>query len=161
RDRTVLGVESRIGPNTKTTERYSLEEGAAGTTLRSTAGIETTLPLRERARGIFSRARPATARGGDRSDYASLASGVECRAGASLLSARYELLLGKAETRHTLTASGAFRFREPWTFFVRERVFVTDPKDGRSAARFEGLLGAAYRPLTGPWQFLARLDHSL
>src|SRR5262249_12707295 len=56
---------------------------------------------------------------------------------------------------------GAFRLSDPWTLFVREQVFLSDPASGSTAARAEGLFGTAYRPLTGPFQFLLRIDDTL
>jgi hypothetical protein len=38
---------------------------------------------------------------------------------------------------------------------------LSDPKVARSAARAEGLFGAAFRPASGPFQFLLRVDHTL
>jgi len=106
-------------------------------------------------------ARLQTTRGDGTNDFSTLGGGWERRSGDAVLSARYELYLGALETRHLGTAAGAFRVSEPWTLFVRERVFVSDAASGPRATRAEGLFGAAYRPLGGPWQFLARFDHSL
>ncbi len=161
RDRTVLGLESQAGPRTKALARYALEEGASGAALRASAGVETTLPLTDLSTMRFSAARLDTTKGDDQADFTSMGAAYEYRAGASLLASRYEIFLGTAETRHLLTASGAFRAAEPWTFFLRERLFITDPDGGGSALRLEGLLSAAYRPLAGRWQFLARVDQSL
>lgn len=160
RDRTLLGVESRIGESTRALFNYSLEGTATGTALRALSGVETVLPLGPRSSANFSAAKLHTTRGDDQVDYTTLAGGYEFRAGSHLLSGRYELRLGQIDTRHLLTASGAFRPQEDWSFYVRERLFVTDPEAADRSWRAEGLLGAAYRPLAGPWRFLARLDHS-
>ena len=80
--------------------------------------------------------------------------------GQRLFSARYELRLGRRESRHLLTASGALRPRDDWTLFARERLFLSAPDGSGSAWRAEGLLGAAYRPCGKRWSFLSRLDHS-
>src|SRR5580765_6638544 len=60
-----------------------------------------------------------------------------------------------------ITASGVFRASAPWTIFVRERFFVSHPNRQALVERSEGLFGAAFRPLSGPVQFLVRLDHTL
>lgn len=159
RDRTILGIESRIGPNTRATAAYAMEGGAAGTSLRSTAGIETEIPLTPASRLTLSAARQATDRGETGNDFTSVAAGYEFRAGPSLLAARYEIRRAPEDTRHLLTASGAFRLSEPWTLFVRERIFASDPRSASRALRAEGLIGAAWRPAGGRWQLLARLDH--
>jgi hypothetical protein len=49
----------------------------------------------------------------------------------------------------------------PGRSFASERLFATDPKDGGASHRIEGRLGAAWRPASGPWQLLARVDHAL
>ncbi|MDH3626291.1 MAG: DUF11 domain-containing protein [Acidobacteriota bacterium] len=161
RDRTVLGVESQIGPHTRGLMNYSLNGGVQGDSLRALAGVETVLPLDERRSLQFSAGRLQTTLGDDTGDYTTLGAGFEYRTGSKLLSTRYELRLGELDDRHLLTATGAFKPSEPWTIFVRERLFV-DARDGIDTSwRGEGLLGTAYRPLAGRWQFLTRLDHQI
>jgi uncharacterized repeat protein (TIGR01451 family) len=159
RDRTAIGVETRIGANTKATARYEMQGAASGTALRSSTGIETVLPLRPGLSLQLAASRVDTTRGDDASDFTTLAAGVERRAGDSLLSARWETSLQTAETRHVATVSGAFRATASWTVFARERLFVSAPDAADRAARAEGLWGAAYRPFAGRWQALFRLDH--
>jgi len=161
RDRTRLGVESRIGAHTKALAGYALEGGVSGSALRSTAGVETALPLSHRSALSLSLARLDTMDGDASADYTTLAGGYEYRAGSSLLSGRYEVRLGESADRHLLTAAGAFKPVDRWTLFVRERLFLTDPESGRSGHRVEGLLGAAYRPAGHGFRFLWRLDHSI
>ena len=48
RDRTVLGIEGRIGSHTKALNRYSLEDTVDGYALRSLTGLETVLPVSSR-----------------------------------------------------------------------------------------------------------------
>ena len=160
RDRTVAGVETSLTRNTKALAQYSLEGGIGGDAARASAGIETTIPLRVGSAFTLRASRVQTTRGETGNDFTTLGGGWERRSGDLLVSSRYELYLGSAETRHLATGSGVFRLAEPWTLFVRERVFVSDAKAGPSATRLEGLFGAAYRPLGSPWQFLARLEHS-
>ncbi|HEX6853149.1 MAG TPA: hypothetical protein VF139_17270 [Candidatus Polarisedimenticolaceae bacterium] len=159
RDRTALGVETRIGANTKATARYEMQGGASGTALRSATGIETVLPLRPGLSLQLAASRVDTTRGDDASDFTTLAAGIERRAGDSLLSARWETSLQSLETRHVATVSGAFRAGPSWMVFARERLFASSPERGDRAARAEGLWGAAYRPFAGRWQALLRLDH--
>ena len=161
RDRTILGVESRIGPNTRALMNYSLNGGIDGDALRALAGVETVLPLDERRSVQFSAGRLQTTSGDTRGDYTTLGAGFEFRTGSKLLSTRYELRMGELDDRHLLTASGAFKPSEPWTVFVRERLFVDDANNRSTAWRGEGLFGAAFRPRVGRWQFLARLDHEI
>jgi hypothetical protein len=101
-----------------------------------------------------------TQRGDPAADYTALGAGWERRAGRSLASSRYELRLGESERRHLATLSAAYRLADPWTLFASERLFATDAREGPSSHRFEGRLGAAWRPSAGPWQLLARLDHA-
>jgi uncharacterized repeat protein (TIGR01451 family) len=161
RNRTLAGLESRIGANTRALVNYTLEGGAAGTALRASSGIETVVPLTPRSSLTASAAVVDTTRGDDRADFIALAGGFEYRAGVSLVSTRYEINFNQIDVRHLVTAGGAFRLSDPWTLFLREQVFISDPDDGSTAARSEGLFGAAYRPPTGPFQFLLRLDHTL
>jgi uncharacterized repeat protein (TIGR01451 family) len=160
RDRTLLGIESRLGARTKALSTYSLSDGANGSALRALTGVETVLPLSPRSSIRLSGARLDTVDGSTDGDYMTLGGGYEYHAGNSLLTSRYELRLGDRDDRHLLTAAGAYRPRESWTLFVRERLFLTDPEGSETSYRAEGLLGAAYRPLTGRWQFLSRLDHT-
>jgi hypothetical protein len=161
RDRTVLGLDSRVGERTRALARYTLEEGEAGISLRSSAGIETVWPLSEASSVTGSVSRVDTQQGDPAGDYTALAAGWERRVGRSLASTRYELRLGEEDRRHLATVSAAYRLRDPWTLFASERLFATDPEAGDSAHRFEGRLGAAWRPAAGAWQLLARLDHAL
>jgi uncharacterized repeat protein (TIGR01451 family) len=158
--RTFLGLESRIGAHTRALTSYTLEGGATGAALRSSSGVETVLPLSPKLSVLASAAAVHTNRGDGSADFVALAGGTEYRAGSSLLSARYEVNFNHVDVRHLLTGSGVFRTGPPWTLFVREQVFISDPESGAVAARSEGLLGAAYRPASGPFQFLARLDHA-
>ena len=158
--RTLLGLESRIGANTRSLAGYSIEGGASGTTMRASTGIETTLRLSPRSSLFGSAAVVDTTAGDGSADFVALAGGYEYRAGSSLVATRYEVSFGKEEVRHLITASGVFRPAPAWTVFVRERLFVSDPGGQANAARGEGLVGAAYRPLSGPVQFLMRLDHT-
>jgi uncharacterized repeat protein (TIGR01451 family) len=159
--RTLLGLESRLGAHTRALVNYTLEGGDAGTALRSSSGIETVLPLSSKTSLSASAAVVDTTRGDGSADFVALAGGYEYRAGSSLVSARYEVNFNPVDVRHLVTASGVFRAGPPWTVFVREQVFVSDPRDGPVSARTEGLFGAAYRPASGPFQFLARLDHTI
>jgi uncharacterized repeat protein (TIGR01451 family) len=159
RDRTLLGVESRIGARTKALSTYSLADGSEGTALRAMTGVETVLPVGPRSSIRLSGARLDTMDGNDEGDYTTLGGGYEYHAGSSLVTSRYELRLGERDDRHLLAVGGAFRPRDAWTFFIRERLFVTDPSGSDTSYRAEGLMGTAYRPLTGRWQFLSRLDH--
>jgi uncharacterized repeat protein (TIGR01451 family) len=161
RDRTVAGVETALTANTKALAQYALEGGLPGASARASAGIETTIPLDAETSVQFRIARLQTTRGDEANDFTTLGGGWERRSGEAVMSARYELYLGSIETRHLGTASGAFRVSEPWTLFVRERVFLSDAAAGPRATRAEGLFGTAYRPLGGAWQFLARFDHAL
>jgi hypothetical protein len=158
--RTIAGLESRIGPNTRATVNYALEGGSAGMALRATSGLETVLPLSPTTSLTASAAIVDTSRGDDSADFVALAGGYEYRAGASLVAARYEINLNQREVRHLATASGVFRLFDPWTLFVREMIYLSDPKQGEIAARAEGLLGASFRPQSGPFQFLVRIDHT-
>jgi hypothetical protein len=159
RDRTVLGLESRVARNTRALFHYSLDGTESGYALRAMSGVETILALGPRSSVNLSAARLDTTHGDDAQDYTSLAGGYAYQAGSRLFSARYELRLGGTEDRHLLTASGALRPRDDWTLFARERFFLTAPDGWGSVWRAEGLFGAAYRPLAGPWSFLSRLDH--
>ncbi len=160
RDRTRLGIESRIGSHTRALAGYALEGGAGGAALRATTGVETVLPLNHRNAVRFSVARLDTMQGDPSADFTTLAGGYEYRAGFSVVSTRYEVRLGDVDDRHLLTASGAFKPFEPWTLFVRERLSLTDPDAGGVSHRAEGVLGAAYRPPDRGFRFLTRLDHS-
>ena len=157
--RSLVGIESRVGIHTRALVNYALEGGAAGVALRASSGIETVLPVSPTISVLGSAAVVDTTRGDDRADFVALAAGLEYRAGTSLVASRYEVNFNQVDVRHLLSASGVFRVRDPWTVFVREQVFLSDPAEGSPAARAEGLVGAAYRPATGPFQFLARLDH--
>jgi hypothetical protein len=159
RDRTALGVESRIGANTKATARYEMQGGASGTALRSMTGIETVLPLRPGLSLQLGASRVDTTRGDGASDFTPLAAGIERRGGDTLLTARWETSLQTLETRHVATVSGALRATPAWMLFARERLFVSSPEAGDRAARAEGLWGAAWRPFAGRWQALVRIDH--
>jgi len=160
RDRTVMGLESRVARNTRALFHYSLEGRADGYALRAMSGVETVLPLSPRSSLNLSAARLDTTHGEDSLDYTSLAGGYSYQAGPRLFSARYELRLGGRESRHLLTASGALHPRDDWTLFARERFFLSAPDGFDSVWRAEGLFGAAYRPLGRRWSFLSRLDHS-
>jgi hypothetical protein len=160
-NRTLAGFESRIGVNTRALVNYTLEGGATGTALRTSSGIETVFPLSPQTSLTASAAVVDTTRGDDAADFVALAGGYEYRAGTSLVSGRYEVNFNHVDVRHLVTAAGAFRLSDPWTLFVREQVFISDPAAGSTAARAEGLFGTAYRPSTGPFQFLFRLDHTL
>ncbi|MFN7966895.1 MAG: hypothetical protein U0V87_14525 [Acidobacteriota bacterium] len=157
-DRTVLGLETQLTDRTRALARYSLEEGATGSALRATTGLETTLPLTAHSSLSGSLARVDTSRGDDSGDYTTLGGAYEYRAGTSLFSTRYELHLGQRDTRHLLTAAGAFRPRDPWTIFVRDQFSLDAPQQGTDSKRSELLMGAAFRPLVGRWQFLTRVD---
>jgi hypothetical protein len=159
RNRTSLGVESRVGPNTTTYARYELAGGAAGTALRSTTGVETVLPLSHGILVNFFGSRVHTDVGVDDGDFTTLGGGFEQRFGDALYSARYEVSFAERETRHVLTGAGAYRFGESWTAFARERIFVNDADAGPRAAAAEGLFGFSFRPAGNPWQTLIRLDH--
>ena len=158
--RTLLSLESRIGANTRSLSGYTIEGGASGTTMRASSGIETTLRLSPTSSLFGSAAVVDTTAGDGSADFVALAGGYEYRAGSSLVAARYEVNFGEEEVRHLLTASGVFRAAAAWTVFVRERLFLSDPDGQASVARGEGLVGAAFRPLAGPVQFLLRLDHT-
>jgi hypothetical protein len=132
----------------------------AGSSLRATTGVETTLPLSAASSVSLSAARLETTRGDDEPDFTTLASGYEYRSGSSLASGRYEIRFGRRDVRHLLTASTAFRPAEDWTVFVRQRLSILDADSGAPALRSEGLMGLAYRPLGGTWRFLSRLDHT-
>jgi hypothetical protein len=160
RNRTLAGFESRIGAYTRALVNYTLEGGASGTALRASSGIETVLPLTPASSLTASAAVVDTTRGDDAADFVALAGGYEYRAGSSLVSTRYEVNFNHVEVRHLITASGVFRLSDPWTMFVREQVYLSDPAEGANAARAEGLFGAAYRPAAGPFQFLLRVDHT-
>jgi hypothetical protein len=157
--RSLVGVESRVGAYTRALVNYALEGGAAGVALRSSSGIETVLPVSPTTSVLGSAAVVDTTRGDDSADFVALAAGYEYRAGTSLVAARYEVNFNHVDVRHLVSASGVFRVGDPWTVFVREQVFLSDPSSTTVAARADGLIGAAYRPATGPFQFLARLDH--
>jgi hypothetical protein len=157
-DRTLIGLDTQISDRTRALAHYSLEEGAGGSALRATTGIETAVPLSAHSTLSGSMARVDTTRGDRNGDYTTLGGGYEYRAGTSLLSARYELHFGKLETRHLLTAAGAFRPSDPWTVFVRDQFSVSVPERAASSRRSELLMGAAFRPLAGRWQFLTRVD---
>lgn len=159
RDRTSLGVESRVGANTTAHARYDLAGGATGATLRSDTGIETVVPLRRGASVNLFASRVDTTQGSDDGDFTTLGAGFEKRFGDSIFSSRYEISLTKRETRHVGTVAGAFRIGEPWTLFARERLFVNDAKSGPDAGVGEGLVGVAFRPVGKAWQALVRLDH--
>ena len=158
RDRTSLGLESALGAGTKAHARYELAGGADGATLRSSTGVETVLPLGRGASLSLLASRVNTERGSEEGDFSTLGAGFEKRFGDAIVSSRYEIHLAERETRHVATASGAFRLGEPWTAFVRERVFVSDPEAVGTAAVAEGLFGLAYRPIGRRWQALVRLD---
>lgn len=160
-DRTVAGVESRVSDNTTARIDYRLEGAADARALRALTGVETRLEAGRYGAMLFSAARLETTRGDEALDYTTLAAGYERRRGAYLFSGRYELRLGQSDDRHLLTVSGAFHPRDPWTFFVRERLFITDPEVAERSWRGEGLFGAAYRPRDGAWRFLMRVDHTL
>jgi uncharacterized repeat protein (TIGR01451 family) len=161
RSRTLLGLESRIGANTRSLVGYTIEGGASGTTMRASSGIETTYRLNPTMSLLGSAAVVDTTAGDGSADFVAFAGGCEYRAGSSLVAARYEVNFGTTETRHMITASGVFRAAAPWTVFVRERLFVSDPNRQALVMRSEGLFGAAFRPLSGPVQFLLRVDHTL
>lgn len=161
RSRTLLGFETRIGENTRSLTGYAIEGGASGTIMRASSGIETVLRLSPTSSVLASAAVVDTTAGDNTADFVALAGGYEYRAGSSLVAARYELNFGTVEIRHLITASGVFRAGPPWTVFVRERVFLSDPKQTSLVTRSEGLVGAAFRPLSGPVQLLVRLDHTL
>jgi len=160
RSRTLVGFETRIGANTRSLSGYSIEGGASGTTMRASSGIETVVRLSPTSSLLGSAAVVDTTAGDGSADFVAVAGGYEYRAGSSLVAARYELNFGALEIRHLLTASGVFRAGPPWTVFVRERVFLSDPDRQAIVTRSEGLVGAAFRPPAGPVQFLARLDHT-
>ncbi|ANM29589.1 hypothetical protein ABI59_08365 [Acidobacteria bacterium Mor1] len=160
RDRTVLGIESRLGNHTRALNQYSLEDSVDGYALRSTTGVETLLPVSSRSALRFSLARLDTVDGADLEDYTTVAGGYEYRAGSSLFSTRYELRHGTRDDRHLLTGAGAIRPGEAWTLFLRERVFLTDPEAGERAYRAEGLFGVAFRPEQDRFRCLMRLEHS-
>jgi len=161
RSRTLLGFETRIGANTRSLCGYSIEGGASGTTMRASSGIETVVRLSPTSSLLGSAAVVDTTAGDGSADFVAVAGGYEYRAGSSLVAARYELNFGATEIRHLITASGVFRAGPPWTVFVRERVYLSDPDRQAIATRTEGLVGAAFRPLFGPVQFLVRLDHTM
>jgi uncharacterized repeat protein (TIGR01451 family) len=161
RDRTVLGLDSRVSERTRALARYTLEEGETGMSLRSSAGIETVWPLSPANSVTGSVSRVSTERGDATADYTALGAGWERRLGRSLASARYELRLGEVERRHLATLAAGWRLSDPWTLFASERLFATDAQDAASSHRVEGRLGAAWRPAAGAWQLLARLDHAL
>ncbi|HET9299750.1 MAG TPA: hypothetical protein VFO11_07370, partial [Candidatus Polarisedimenticolaceae bacterium] len=161
RDRTVFGIDSQVSERTRALARYTLEEGEAGLSLRSSAGIESTWPLSEASSVTGSISRVDTQQGDPTADYTAVTAGWERRIGRSLASTRYELRLGEEDRRHLATLSAAYRLRDPWTLFASERLFATDPDAGASAHRVEGRLGAAWRPAAGAWQLLARIDHAV
>lgn len=160
RDRTLIGLESRLGRHTRSFARYALMQGAEGSTLRSTSGIETSLPVSAHGSLNLAAARIDTSQGDSRADFTTLAGGYEYLEGAMRLSTRYELRLGEISTRHLLTASGAFHTSPSWTVFAREYLSLLDPDADETSLRAEGLLGLTFRPLAGRWRVLARVDHS-
>jgi hypothetical protein len=160
RDRTLLGIEGRIGTNTRATAGYALESGAEGAALRAMTGVETVLPVGLHHTVRASAARLDTARGDGASDFTTLGGAYEYAAGRSLATSRYEVRLGEREDRHLLTAAGAVRLAGDWTVFARERLFVTDPAGAGKTVRAEGLFGFAYRPLHGRLHVLSRVDHA-
>jgi len=139
---------------------YTIEGGGAGTTMRASSGIETVLPLNPTTSLLASAAVVDTTAGDNSADFVAVAGGCEYRAGSSLVAARYELNFGTSEIRHLIAASGVFRAAPPWTVFVRERVFLSDADGHALISRGEGLVGVAYRPLSGPVHFLMRVDHT-
>ncbi|MCZ6599280.1 MAG: hypothetical protein O7A07_00400, partial [Acidobacteria bacterium] len=160
RDRTLIGLESRLGRHTRSFARYALMQGAEGSTLRSTSGIETSLPISAHGTLNLAAARIDTSQGDSRADFTTLGGGYEYLDGAMRLSSRYELRLGETSTRHLLTASGAFHTSPSWTVFAREYLSLLDPDADETSLRAEGLLGLTFRPLAGRWRLLARVDHS-
>jgi hypothetical protein len=105
-DRTLVGLEGRVSPHTRSFARYGLEQGVAGSSLRATTGVETTLPLSAASSVSLSAARLETTRGDDEPDFTTLASGYEYRSGSSLASGRYEIRFGRRDVRHLLTWRG-------------------------------------------------------
>ncbi len=160
RDRTLAGVESRVGRYGRALAQYSLEDAIDGFVVRSLTGIETAMPAGAHGSVLASVSKVHTTLGDPSSDYTSLAGGYEHRAGEYVIGTRYELRLGTTDDRHLWTASGTFHPSDAWTMFVRERLFVTDPDQGARAWRDEGLLGFALRPAGHGFRFLARLDHT-
>jgi hypothetical protein len=157
--RSLVGVESRVGIHTRRSSTTRSRGARPDVALRASSGIETVLPVSPTMSVLGSAAVVDTTRGDDRADFVALAAGLEYRAGTSLVAARYEVNFNQVDVRHLLSASGVFRVRDPWTVFVREQVFLSDPRRDRRPRAREGLIGAAYRPRPGPFQFLARLDH--
>jgi len=160
RDRTLAGIESRVGRYGRALAQYSLEDSLDGFVVRSLTGVETAMPAGARGSVTASASKVRTSLGDSAADYTALAGGYEHRAGSHVIGTRYELRLGEADDRHLFTAAGTFRPRDALTLFVRERLFMTDPDSGERAWRGEGLFGVAVRPAGHGFRFLARLDHT-
>jgi uncharacterized repeat protein (TIGR01451 family) len=160
RDRTLIGLENRLGRYTRSFARYALMQGAEGSTLRSTTGIETSFPISPHGSLNLAAARIDTSQGDSRADFTTLGGGYEYLDGAMRLSSRYELRLGETSMRHLLTAAGAFHTSPSWTVFAREHLSLQAPDAQETSLRAEGLLGLTFRPLAGRWRLLARVDHS-
>jgi uncharacterized repeat protein (TIGR01451 family) len=160
RDRTLAGIESRVGRYGRALAQYSLEDAVDGYVVRSLTGVETAMPAGERGSIAASASTVRTSLGDSSADYTSLTAGYEHRAGHHVIGTRYEIRLGEADDRHLFTAAGTFHPQDALTFFVRERLFLTDPDAGDRAWRGEGLVGVAFRPRGHGFRFLARLDHT-
>src|SRR5262249_28726288 len=107
RDRTVLGLDSRMSERTRALAPYTLGEGEAGLSVRSSTGIETVWPLSAASSVTGSLSRVDTQQGDPAGDYTALGAGWERRVGRSLASTRYELRLGQEDRRHLATLSAA------------------------------------------------------
>jgi hypothetical protein len=160
RDRTLAGIESRVGRYGRALAQYSLEDAADGYIVRSLTGIETAMPVGERGSVTASASKVRTSLGDSSGDYTSLTGGYEHRSGHYVIGTRYEIRIGEADDRHLFTASGTFHPQDALTLFVRERLFLTDPDEGERAWRDEGLFGVAFRPRGHGFRFLARVDHT-
>jgi uncharacterized repeat protein (TIGR01451 family) len=159
-NRTLAGVESRLGEYTTVTGQYTLEDAIAGHANRANVGLRTTLPLGPFWTGQFFGERVATITGDPAQDFTSAGAGFEYLADRLKLSGRYEIRLGQEETRHLMTAGGAIKLGADYSLFLRQRLAVTDfEASQRSQIDHDLLTGVAYRPIASDrWNWLLRFE---
>jgi len=159
-NRTLAGVETRLGEYTAVTGQYTLEDAFAGHATRANLGLRTTLPLSPFWTGQFFGERVATISGDPAQDFTSGGAGFEYLADRLKLSGRYEIRLGQEDTRHLMTAGGAIKLGADYSLFVRQRLAVTDfDANQRSQIDHDLLAGIAYRPIASDrWNWLLRVE---
>ena len=147
KDTTLVGIESRITENTTLTSRYEMENSASGERTQAGIGLNNKWEVRDGLTLNTNIERIQEIRGDSGGDNTAFALAAEYLPEEDVkITGRYELRLGQDETTNLVTFGAGSKLSDNTSILTKLSLWRSRKESGTDTL-FDGLIGAAYRPL--------------